>query len=282
MEIPKKIVPFHVERELPRGVEVEAVKEARRAGRHLAGRLSNQFGLRDCQVRTEFIRRSSAQEPIPPMMRMLGSGGGRGGDVRLKLYLSLLWASPGGEHDTEFEAYSWARLFGLPEPARNGKRRILAALAWLDENKFVSKDRRPGKTTVVTVLHESGSGTVYSKPGARRLSGGEPVYRKLGSSYWTNGWSAAMTGRALAFWLVIMDETRSGEKEGTVWLSESQTEDKYAISPYLRQAALRELQSVGLIDTRRKYVREAFSVKSSRTEMRILGNGLGANPLSAV
>ena len=265
---------------LPQRVDIAAVHEAQRAGGHLGRRLRRNDEVRACQLRTEFIRRPSPDALPPPMMRMLRSGGGRGGDVRLKLYVSLLWVSPGGEHDTDFDAYSWAVLFGLSQPSRNGKRRILAALDWLEQNRFVSKERRPGKTTVVTVLHEDGSGTKYSKP--EPVKGAEPVYRKLVADYWLNGWSAVLSGNALAFWLVLMDETNSGDKTAAVWLSESQTEAKYAISPYLRQAALRQLQEVGLIDTKRTYVREAFAVTSSRTEMRVVGNGLEGDPLQGI
>ena len=144
----------------------------------------------------------------------------------------------------------------------------------------MSKERRPGKTTVVTVRHEDGSGAAYSKP--EPVEGGDPVYRKLAAEYWVNGWSAVLDGSSLAFWLVLMDETNSGDKKTGVWLSESQTEAKYSISPYLRQAALRQLQAAGLIDAKRIYAREAFAVTSSRTEMKVAGGGLIGDPLQGL
>ncbi|WP_419915882.1 hypothetical protein [Candidatus Poriferisodalis sp.] len=203
------------------------------------------------------------------MMEMLGSGGGRGGDVRLKLYLSLLWASPGGEHDTKFVATDWAQLLGLPQFATKGKRRVYEALSWLAAQGFIEKEERPGLPSRVTVLHESGSGERYSKPSSQAAKGGEPTYRRLQSAWWTKAWMAATSGRALAFWLILMDESNNDAKTDAVWLSESQTSSKYAVSPYLRQRAMRELKHFDLITTRRQFTREAFGVTSSRTSIRV-------------
>ncbi len=214
------------------------------------------------------------------MMTMLGSGGGRGGDVRLKLYLSLLWASPGGEHDTEFVATDWARLLGLPRYSTNGKRRVYEALNWLTVYSFIEKQKRPGLPSTVVILHESGSGEPYSKPSSHTAKGGKPTYRRLQSAWWTNAWLAALSGRALAFWLVLMDESNNGTKTEAVWLSESQTLKKYAISPYLRQRAMRELRHFGLITTRRQLTREAFGVTSSRTRISLHLDALDQPPLA--
>ncbi|MCY4516292.1 MAG: hypothetical protein OXB99_03535 [Acidimicrobiaceae bacterium] len=257
------------------------LEDAQTAGSNLARRLSTRSrDLRNCPVRTEFLRRRSEREAVPPMMTMLGSGGGRGGDVRLKLYLSLLWASPGGEHDTEFVATDWARLLGLPRYSTNGKRRVYEALNWLTVYSFIEKQKRPGLPSTVVILHESGSGEPYSKPSSHTAKGGKPTYRRLQSAWWTNAWLAALSGRALAFWLVLMDESNNGTKTEAVWLSESQTLKKYAISPYLRQRAMRELRHFGLITTRRQLTREAFGVTSSRTRISLHLDALDQPPLA--
>lgn len=243
---------------------------AEKASAKLAQRLNRRNrDLRDCPIRTEFLRRRSERSPVPPMMAMLGSGGGRGGDVRLKLYLSLLWASPGGRHDTDFLAADWAQLLGLPRFSTKGKRRVYEALNWLAAHRFIEKQERPGLPSRIVVLHESGSGVAYSKPSSQAPKGGEPTYRRLQSAWWTNTWLAAVSGRALAFWLVLMDESNNGTKADDVWLSESQTSRKYAISPYLRQRAMRELKYFDLITTRREFTREAFDVTSSRTRISV-------------
>lgn len=253
---------------------------AQEAGANLARRLSRGgLPLRNCPIRTEFLRRNNEHDAVPPMMAMLGSGGGRGGGVRLKLYLSLLWASPGGDHDTKFEATDWARLMGLPRYSTNGKRRVYEALNWLADHNFIEKHGRPGLPSTVVVLDESGSGASYTKPSSLSSKGGEPSYRQLQSAWWTNAWVAALSGRALAFWLVLMDESNNGTKPDDVWLSESQTSRKYVISPYLRQRAMKELKHFDLITTRRELMREAFDVKSSRTRIKVHIEELERSPV---
>lgn len=254
---------------------------AQSAGANLAQRLSlRNRDLRECPIRIEFLRRESERDAVPPMMEMLGSGGGRGGDVRLKLYLSLIWASPGGKHDTAFVATDWAQLLGLPQYSTNGKRRVYEALSWLATHRFIEKQERPGRPSTVTVLHESGLGDPYTKPSSRPVKGSAPTYRRLQPSWWTNAWLAALSGRALAFWLVLMDESNNGSKTDAVWLSESLTSKKYAISPYLRQHAMRELKHYGLITTRREFTREAFGMKSSRTKISIHLDELEQSPIA--
>lgn len=250
--------------------DFERINAAEVAGRSMERRLDrHRQGVRECPVRVEFLRRKSPTLPAPPMMKILGQGGGRGGDVRLKLYLSLLWASPGGEHDTQFRAANWAQILGLPEYARKGKRRIYDAVGWLEEHHFVTVDRHTGRPSMVTVRHESGTGLSYTIPSNEVEVGGDPVYRRLQHTWWTSGWIAGLSGRALMFWLVLMDETANGTRSGPCWLSESQTKDKYAISPHLRQRALRELEAHRLISTRRKWANEPFGGRSSRTEITV-------------
>lgn len=254
---------------------------AQEAGARLAQRLSRRHSnLRDCPVRTVFLRRNSEQDAVPPMMAMLGSGGGRGGDVRLKLYLSLLWASPGGDHDTDFVATDWAQLLGLPSFSTKGKRRVYEALIWLAARGFITKRERLGRSSVVTVLDESGSGGPYAKPSEQASKGGAPTYRRLQPTWWTNAWIAALSGRALAFWLVLMDETNNAAKTDAVWLSESQTSKKFAISPYLRQHAMRELKHFDLITARRQFTREPFGVTSSRTSISVHVDELSTPPIA--
>ena len=122
------------------------VEKAQEAGESLARRLRGHPPQRDlprvsCTARTLPTRARSGTPT--PMMRMLGSGG-RGGDVRLKLYLSMLWASPGGDHDTDFDAASWAQLLGLHRWSTNGKRRIYEAAEWLRSR--VRREDRPSRS----------------------------------------------------------------------------------------------------------------------------------------
>src|SRR6266852_4842857 len=60
----------------------------------LARRLSERIAERSARVRFGFVCRRQGDGP-PPLARVLR--GGRGGEVRLKLLLTLLWVAGGGD-----------------------------------------------------------------------------------------------------------------------------------------------------------------------------------------
>ncbi len=121
------------------------------------------------------------------MMRLLGGSGGRGGDVRFKLYLSLLWGSPAvrdGEHDTLWPATDWAQLLGLPHYATKGRHRIYESIDWLHDHGFIKKVPRPGMEPRLVILNDAGDGSPYSVPSADAETGARPP---TGSSRRTGG-----------------------------------------------------------------------------------------------
>jgi hypothetical protein len=193
------------------------------------------------------------------MMFMLRGGtgerGGRGGALRLKLYLSMLWFGSGPPHDVTHPAYSWARLLGVNDPDRAGKRRVLDAIDWLDANGFVTRTHHPGKASTVRLLNDSGTGDPYTKPLA--VTGGRPSYRQLDADWWRNGWLATLGGPSIVVWLAYLDS--SGNKQGSPqWIAPSRTADRYGMSSDTRQSGLRELQQWGLLERRRTRRREPF------------------------
>jgi hypothetical protein len=90
-------------------------------------------------VRRSFIRRALPGDQPPPLARMVR--GGRGGSVRIRLYLSMLLVGRWPPHSTEFKASAWARLLGLPDPLGNGARRITDAISWLHDHEFLVAHR---------------------------------------------------------------------------------------------------------------------------------------------
>lgn len=253
---------------LPTMADRSRVDAAREAGRRLANRLRNRASgvVRAAPVRIEFIRRGD-RLTVPPARNILGAGGGRGGEVRFKLYLSLVWASPGGGHTTEFAGAEWAQLLGLPKYSTTGKRRIYDALDWLVDNRFIEREKTRGTVSELTILHDDGTGTQYSNPTSEALAGtgGRPIYRRLHPDWWRNGWIAVLSGRSLLMWLILLDRTTQAQPTGPIWIAESVTEKEYGVSAHIRQLALRELAEFGLITTSRRFVREAFGSTSSRT-----------------
>ncbi len=253
-----------------------------RAGARIAKRLSADGGtVRSCPIRREFFCRPTPNA-IPSIVKMLRGGiggrGGQGGEVRLKLYLSVLWFASGDGHAVEWPASHWADLLGLPERDTKGKRRIQQAFAWLNENHFVEVTQRPGKHPTITLLHEGGTGAAYTKPGPEAEKGGEPTYRQLSPTWWTNGWIARLSGAAIITWLVYQDE--SGTRSDFVWLTPDQSKQRYALSTDSRKKGLSELRSLGLIELKRVRHSEAFDSERSITKYRLVANRLaGAAPV---
>lgn len=251
---------------------------ARRAGKRIADRVRSADGqVRDCPIRREFLCRAQPEAAVPPMIRTLRGGtggrGGQGGEVRLKLYLSLLWLASGEGHSADWPASHWADLLGLSERDSKGKRRVQEGFAWLNENCLVGVEQRPRKHPIVTLLHEAGTGAAYTKPGLTAEKGGEPIYRRLSANWWTNGWLAQLSAAAIVTWLVYQDET--GVRSDYVWLTPGQSSQRYGLSIDTRKKGLRELRDVGLIEHKRVRHSEAFSVERSITKYRLVPAQLG-------
>lgn len=65
------------------------------------------FGNRRLQLRINFVEATSDQpQPLARLLR-----GGRGGAVRLKLYMAMLWMAAKEPHDVTFPDRAWAELF---------------------------------------------------------------------------------------------------------------------------------------------------------------------------
>jgi hypothetical protein len=250
------------------GLDDETLERACRAG----DRISEKVNGRACPIRLGFIRASSAGA-VPPMIRMLRGGyddrHGRGGELRLKVYLSMLWLASGEGHTVSFPAYAWAHLLGLDDAA--GKRRVQDAISWLATEKFVVVERRPGQSSIIQVRKEDGSGAEYTKP--YKLGDGDgppkqPKYRRLDEAWWTKGWMAALSGAALVTWLAFLDD-EGAEIGSSRWISTSQTKTKYALSLDTRKKGIGELLDWGLLDKSIGKPREAFVTSRPITSYRL-------------
>ena len=194
-------------------------------------------------VRREHIR--AASEGDPPVARLL-----RSSSVRLKLYLSLLWISAGHPHDTKFQASSWAELLVLDDPLGRGARKIHAALGYLEGEGLVHLERRAGLPSTVRLLDERGTGDEYSRPGKGDL------YIQIPASFWTRQWISALTGPAVAIFLVLLDQRRHNEPTKRIWLSPRIAAELYGLSSDTWTRGTKELAGHGLIDVRAVPVNE--------------------------
>lgn len=231
----------------------------------LAGTLSTRLKGRAAKIRFDFVREESGA--LPPLANLLR--GGRGGDVRLKLLLSLLWVAGGGaegdeRHSTNaYPARAWAGLLDLPDPEGNGQRRVRDAISWLEDEGFLRTIRSPGRPMALQLMREDGSGQPYSDPAAaakRKKSGGEAMtgsdlYIGLPPAFWTDGWLVTLSGRAVAMLLVIAHLTFS-ERDAWAWVSPARARKIYGVSEDTWSKGIAELRARGVIKIRKRPVGE--------------------------
>lgn len=241
---------------LPPQVEV-AMQRAEAAARRINGRYA--------PVRRAFIRRIS--EGPPPLAELVR--GGRGGVVRLRLLLSMIWIAAAPPHDTRFPARAWAELLGLPDPDGKGGRRVADAIRWLAAHDLVTVQSEPGAPGRVFLLDESGSGEPYDIPATadkdpftNRLGQGD-WYISLTPDLWVQGWLATLSGAALALLLILIDMKQlDGSDE--VWVSERARDDRYGISADTWTKGTRELRHHDLVIVHRRPISGDFDWRRYR------------------
>jgi hypothetical protein len=225
-----------------------------------------------------FTERDNVKYPTP-LAKMLR--GGRGGQVRLKLYLSILWLAAAPPHDVAYPARAWASLLDLEDPSGRGARRINDAIAWLEANSFVTVEDQPGHPNRVTLLNElgknpdTGRSRRYTIPGAAynklAAKAAEPEklrlhrYIKIDARFWTSGWMACLSGAAVSMYLVLLAEQGLRGEGAELWFSPDAAIKRYSLSDDTRSKGLNELRRAGLINTlRRPVATDIFDVQRFR------------------
>lgn len=246
--------------------------EALVAAEAVARRVSN----RKAQVRRLFVETSDPAQPSP-LARVIR--GGRGGQVRLKLLLSILWFAAAPPYDVTYPARAWAALLGLPDPEGRGARRVSEAFSWLESNRFIAVEVRPGHPSRITLLREVGDGSAYSVPGAdyNKLRGGvsEDIlavhrYVQLPATFWVNGWLAVLSTPAVAMLLVLLLEVGGRDESTEVWFSPRMASLKYSLSEDTRLAGVNELRRAGLVTIKRRDTNpDPFAVRRLRNVYRL-------------
>jgi hypothetical protein len=240
-----------VPRDLPAHVPPLAIDRAQKAA---------QRARKNAQVRVGFISRTDKERPAPALARMLR--GGRGGQVRLKLYLSYLWMQTDESGvSLAYPAQVWAQLLGLERPDEAGSRRIHEAQTWLERNRFISVQSQPGHANRVTVLNETGTGEKYTAPGAAVSRGGgdksKHLYVQIPAAFWTSGYLALLTGAGLALYLILLDQYGPGQLAADpepVWFSPKLFAERYGLSDDTRAKGIGDLRDLGLLNIRRQAI----------------------------
>lgn len=239
---------------------VELVGLARKAAGEFAAKLGSRRVESGAPVRNVFV--TSLDGELPPLAALL-RGGGRGGQTRVKLYLSLLWVCTAAPYEASYPARAWAALLGLEDHEGKGARRIHEAIRDLADRRLITAQDRGGRPSALRLLDESGSGEPYVPPSEsynrlRNLRvGGEVLrhhqYFKIPSRLWTEGHIARLSGPGIAMLLVLVCERR-GSRDGEVWFTPDIAQERFQLAPATRTAGLKELRDLGLLQTRKAVV----------------------------
>jgi hypothetical protein len=163
---------------------------------------------------------------VHPIIDMAIGGGGQGGEVRLKLWLSLLYRTIKTEDWIKLrpaEHVLYARMFGLDDPNGKGADRIRAAYRWLHRHRFIVIDGgRLKPYGRVRVAHEFAQFTPEGSPMVMRPSPtgkkdgieleGHPNIRhryfSVPRALWENGWIEHLRAPELVVLMILCDASR--------------------------------------------------------------------------
>jgi hypothetical protein len=191
------------------------------------------------QLPVGFVR---SQSPPPALVRMIQ--GGKGGEVRLKLYLTVTLLSTRKPHSVTrpITNRTWAELIGLPKPDTNGSRRISDSFLWLGENQYLEVERKRGATTQTKLLSPSGDGTPYIRPSSNYVS--------LPLGFWREQWITELSAVAVALLIILLNHSGAARRVANQPISSSHKRE-YGLSPDSWTRGSKELQSHGLIEVSR-------------------------------
>lgn len=186
------------------------------------------------QFPVEFVRSNGDD---PPMLAQLMAGG-RGGAVRLKLYLTLaMQATRAPRTVAPRTSAGYARLLDLPEGP--GSRRVNEALKWLAAHQLIDRVNRPGKPAQITLLQPDGSGDEWTRTGGDR-------WVTVPIELWNAGWIFELSGRALAVY-VALRELLGGNRHPDGQSMDGYRKRQYGMSDDTWTRATKELEEFGLL-----------------------------------
>lgn len=242
----------------------EPTAQARAAMKFLVDTSRRSTGL---QLPHTFLRQGSP----PPLAQAIR--GGRGGEVRLKLYLTacLIAAAPPFEYSRPSPAARWAEALSLPSPDAQGARRISDAFTWLDRHDYLDVDRARGRPPTFTLLSQSLDGKEYVKPVRSYVTVPLPL--------WTRHWISVLSGVELAVYLAILD-SRGSDDVGTSsprFLTGDQREE-YSFAADTWTRGTNQLVSHGLIEAVSRVEGGTMMFRRNRKIYRVLHDALDTEP----
>lgn len=235
----------------------DPVAQSRELAAAIAARLGTPSRARlSAPVRQNFVVQAAADGPAPPLARLLH--GGRGGEVKIKTLLSIIWIAVREPYDVRASAQVWARLIGLADPGGRGAARVNSALRQLVKNEYLRREATVGEASRFFLLEESGTGRPYTPPGRRvvelrskEADFSEHRYLQVPTQLWTNGWLAELHGPGLAMLLALLAQA-SGRDHRDIWFSPGVADERFHLSEETRKRGLDQLAELRLVTIRRR------------------------------
>jgi hypothetical protein len=229
------------------------------AAAEFARKVGNRRRTSGAPVRKGFVSNAfyAGEAATPPLAALL-RGGGRGGQLRVKLYISLLWLCAAEPYEASLPARAWAALLGLTDHETRGVRRIHEAIRDLHERRLITVRDRGGMPSVLSLLDENATGEPYIPPSTAYSTlmrqGAEPArlrrhqYFRIPSSFWTQGYVSQLGGPGVAMLLVLLcEQSRSGSG---VWFTPEIARQRFALAHSTRSTGLEQLRELGLVTSK--------------------------------
>ncbi|CAL9450167.1 hypothetical protein SUDANB23_02420 [Streptomyces sp. enrichment culture] len=184
--------------------------------------------------------KSRAAGTAPPLARLIQ--GGRGGEVRLKLYLCVTMMATAKPYDLRQPPtpQTWARMLALPPST--GPRRITNNLRWLRDNGFIHLEPRPGNTASIKLLSLENPALPYTRASTQGRYVGIPI------DFWTQGWIVNLSATGIAVLFALLEA--QGGHTSPRYLTKERRES-YGFSHNTWTAARKELERHKLLTVRR-------------------------------
>ena len=212
---------------MPTNLELEAIAQ-------LQQEVDRAKRTKGVPLAPDFLKTADSSEP-PALARLLGAG--RGGEVRLKLFLTFaLRAASGRPTLAARRPPSLARMLGLPP--RTGPRRVADAMRWLRSNNFILIQPQAGQAGEITLLD---GGEPPSDHKGRDRHG---RYVSVPIELWTSGHIVQMKAREIAVLIALLDVTSNPTGEGSLT---AYRKSQYGISDDTWTRALKELRRRNLV-----------------------------------
>lgn len=202
-------------------------------------------------IRSRFIRDIEATEGATaetPMRRLVAAGSRDG--ITLRLYLALIWRCSASPFRTDVSAQQWGELLALEEPINTYSRRVSKAIKRLENENLISVKREKGRTSLITLLDESGDGSEYTRPHYGRNPKNRWV--KIPVDLWQNDRFYDLGTPGLAMMLALLAEAH---RDGSaVWWSPRRFKQRIGLTESTRSRGVKQLVEAGFVTVVREKV----------------------------